>query len=55
MKYIIEFGIIILLMGIVTNQLPSILKKVRHRQFIILREASTSNWGRVWVPPVNIK
>lgn len=50
MKYIIELGLSILLMAIVANNLPSILKKIRHGQFVILKEASASNWGRAWVP-----
>lgn len=54
MKAIIEFGISILLLAIVTRNLPSILKKVQRGQYIILKEAATSNWGRPWVPkPMN--
>lgn len=51
MKTIIEFGISILLMAIVTKNLPTILKKARHGQFVILKEASVANWGRPWTPP----
>lgn len=51
MKYIIEFGISILLMAIVANNVPFILRKVRQGQFNIMKEASASNWGRAWIPP----
>ncbi len=51
MKYIIELGLSILLMAILANNLPSILKKVRRGQFLILKEGSTSSWGKAWTPP----
>jgi hypothetical protein len=50
MKAIIEFGITILIMAIVTKTLPTIIKKVRHGQYVILKESSSSHWGRVWIP-----
>lgn len=50
MKAIIELGISILLLALVANNMPSILKKVRHGQYVILKEASSSKWGRPWVP-----
>jgi uncharacterized protein YegJ (DUF2314 family) len=53
MKYIIELGLTILLMAIAANNLPSIVRKVRLGQMVILKEASASNWGRVWVPQKN--
>lgn len=50
MKYIIELGLTILLMAVAANNLPFIVKKVRHGQLVIMKEASSSNWGRAWVP-----
>lgn len=50
MKSIIEFGVSILLMALVAKNLPSILRKVHQGQFIILKEASASQWGKAWVP-----
>lgn len=55
MKFIIDFGVCILLMAILTHCLPSIVKNARKGQFIILKEASASNWGRAWTPPGNNK
>jgi len=50
MKTIIDFGISILLLGLVTKNLPSILKNVRKGQMMLLREATVINWGKAWVP-----
>ena len=50
MKYIFEFGLTILLMAVAANNLPSIVKKARHGQLVIIKEASSSNWGKVWIP-----
>jgi hypothetical protein len=50
MKAIIKFGIYILLMAIVTKTFPTILKRVHHGQYVILKESSSSHWGRVWIP-----
>lgn len=50
MKTIIDFGISILLLGLVIKNIPFILKNVRKGQVLLLREASVSNWGRAWVP-----
>ncbi len=50
MKAIIELGVSILLLAIVTKNLPSILKKTRHGQYVILKEVSSSKWGRPWIP-----
>ena len=51
MKYFIELGITILLMGIVANNLPRVLKKIHRQQLLILKETSASTWGKVWIPP----
>jgi hypothetical protein len=54
MKAVIEFGVSILLMALVTKNLPTILKQVHRGQYIILKEATVSKWGRPWVPiPMN--
>ncbi len=50
MKHIIDFGLTILLFGLVTKNLPFILKNVRKGQVILLKESSVSNWGKAWVP-----
>lgn len=55
MKYVIELGLSILLMAILANNLPSILKKVRRGQFVILKEGSTSSWGKCGHPQQIIK
>ena len=55
MKYVIELGISILLMAILANNLPSFLKKVRKGQFILLKEGSSSRWGREWLPKDKIE
>lgn len=53
MKYIIELGLTILLMAIAANNLPSILYKLRFGQLVIIKEASSANWGRTWIPKNN--
>lgn len=53
MKYIFELGLTILLMAIAANNLPSIVKKVRHGQLVIVKEASSSIWGKAWIPQNN--
>lgn len=50
MRALIDLGISILLMAIVTKNLPSILKGLRRAQIAILMEATTSKWGKAWVP-----
>ncbi len=50
MKAVIEFGVSILLMALVTKNLPTILKQIRRGQYIILKEAAVSKWGKPWVP-----
>lgn len=50
MKYIIEFGISILLLAAIANNLSSVVKKARKGQLIILKESTASSWGRVWIP-----
>lgn len=55
MKAIIELGISILLLAVLTKSLPLILKKAHKGQYIILKEANTSKWGKVWIPKLEHK
>lgn len=50
MKTIIDLGIALLLLGMMTKNLPTILRNVRKGQIILLKEASASKWGKGWVP-----
>lgn len=50
MKSIIEFGLAIALMAFVAGNLPKIVKGARKGQLFILKESSSSNWGKEWTP-----
>ncbi len=50
MKAMIDLGISILLLGLVTHNLPAILRNVRKGQLLILEQSAASNWGKAWVP-----
>jgi hypothetical protein len=50
MKSIIELGIIFLLLSFSVGKLPSVIKNARQGQLYLLKESTSSNWGKPWVP-----
>ena len=50
MKTIIELGIVIFLLAYSAGKLPTIIKTAKRGQIYLLKERSSSNWGRAWSP-----
>lgn len=50
MKTVIGMGISLILFGLVAKNLPGILKTVRDGQIVLIRESTSSKWGKVWIP-----
>lgn len=50
MKSLIELGFLLFIFLFAANKLPEVIKKARVGQLILIKEASSSNWGRPWTP-----
>lgn len=50
MKSIVELGLAIVLMAYAAGNLPKIVRNAKKAQLLLLKESSSSNWGRPWTP-----
>lgn len=50
MKSLIELAVAICVMAVAAGNLPKIVKAAKKAQILILKESSSSNWGKPWTP-----
>ena len=50
MKTLIELAVALTIAAFAAGNLPKIVKSVKKAQLYILKESSSSNWGKPWVP-----
>jgi hypothetical protein len=50
MKALIELAVAISMMALAAGNFPKIIKTAKKAQIIILKESSSSKWGKPWTP-----
>ncbi len=50
MKVLIELALVIALMAYSAGNLPNIVRSAKKAQLYLLKDSSSSSWGKAWIP-----